>query len=314
LKHFAQVELSYHCHHRYDVAFSSGGLLAGFTVTNAYDSLLRRTALGLSNHVATLVKFGYDNASRLASVTNDVNTAAYTYLANSALVTNIVFKQSGTTRMTTSERHDFLNRLQQISSVPGSSGVSPLTFGYTYNDANQRTRVNLADSSFWIYEYDALGQVKSGKRYWSDWTPVAGQQFEYGFDDIGNRQNTKVGGDENGANLRSASYTVNSLNQYSQRTVPGYADIKGLALATNSVTVNSQTPYRRGEYFRKELSVANGSASVWQSITVAAPTETSVTGNIFVPKTPEAFTYYFDGNLTSDGRWTNRRFPLDPPH
>ena len=26
-----------------------------------------------------------------------------------------------------------------------------------------------------------------GKRYWNDWTPVAGQQFEYGFDDIGNR-------------------------------------------------------------------------------------------------------------------------------
>jgi hypothetical protein len=25
--------------------------------------------------------------------------------------------------------------------------------------------------------------VNSGKRYWSDGTPVAGQQFEYGFDE-----------------------------------------------------------------------------------------------------------------------------------
>ena len=132
---------------------------------------------------------------------------------------------------------------------------------------------------------------------------MAGQQFEYGFDDIGNRNTAKSGGDEHGADLRQASYTVNTLNQYTQRTVPGYADIKGLALATNSVTVNSQTPYRRGEYFRKELSVANGSASVWQSITVAAPTETSVTGNIYVPKTPEVFTHDADGNLTQDGRW-----------
>ena len=43
--------------------------------------------------------------------------------------------------------------------------------------------MNLADGSFWIYECDALGQVKSDKRYWNDWTPVAGQQFGYGFDD-----------------------------------------------------------------------------------------------------------------------------------
>jgi hypothetical protein len=46
-----------------------------------------------------------------------------------------------------------------------------------------------------MYDYDAMGQVKSGKKYWSDRTPVAGQQFEYGFDDIGSRTNTKAGGD-----------------------------------------------------------------------------------------------------------------------
>ncbi len=57
------------------------------------------------------------------------------------------------------------------------------------------------------------------------------------------------GGDENGADLRLVSYTVKTLNQYMQRAVPGYADIEGLALATNSVTVNSQTTYLRGEYF-----------------------------------------------------------------
>lgn len=58
---------------------------------------------------------------------------------------------------------------------------------------------------------DSLGQVRSGKKYWSDGTPVAGQQFEYGFDDIGNHKNTKTGGDENGWNLRSANYAANNL-------------------------------------------------------------------------------------------------------
>jgi len=61
--------------------------------------------------------------------------------------------------------------------------------------------------------------VKSGKKYWSDQTPVAGQQFEYAFDDIGNRKSTKSDGDENGANLRLANYTVTSLNQYTNREI-----------------------------------------------------------------------------------------------
>ena len=78
----------------------------------------------------------------------------------------------------------------------------------------------------------------------------------------------------------------------------------GLSFATNTVTVGGQTAYRKGEYFRKELSVDNSSAPVWQSVTVAATGQTSVSGNEFVPKTPEIFSYDADGNLTNDGRWT----------
>jgi len=86
--------------------------------------------------------------------------------------------------------------------------------------------------------------------------------------------------------------------------VPGYVDILGIALATKPVYVNGQLAYRKGEYFRKELSVNNASGPVWQRVTVTATGETPVTGNVFVPKTPEAFTYDLDGNMTSDGRWS----------
>jgi hypothetical protein len=51
----------------------------------------------------------------------------------------------------------------------------------------------LQDGSFWFYEYDNLGQLRSGKKFWSDGTPVAGQQFEYTHDHIGNRTQTKAG-------------------------------------------------------------------------------------------------------------------------
>jgi RHS repeat-associated protein len=206
--------------------------------------------------------------------------------------------------MATTKTYDFLNRLLQISSVPSASSV--VSFDYAYNDANQRVRVNLADGSFWLYEYDSLGQVRSGKRYWSDWTPVAGQQFEYGFDDIGNRSSTKAGGNDVGQGLRPASYTANSLNQYTQRDVPGAADIMGIAHPNATVTVNGASAYRRGEYYWKEMAINNASASVWQSVTnkaVLTGTTNTITGNLFLPKTPELSSYDADGNLTNDGRW-----------
>jgi len=133
--------------------------------------------------------------------------------------------------MTTSRQYDKLNRLQSVTDIPVcSSGIAdPKSYSYTYNDANQRIRTTLADGSYWVYLYDKLGQVVSGKRYWSDSTPVAGQQFEYGFDDIGNRTATKAGGDQNGEDLRPASYSNNLLNELTSRDVPNQFDVIGAA-------------------------------------------------------------------------------------
>ena len=127
----------------------------------------------------------------------------------------------------------------------------------------------------------------------------------YGFDDIGNRTQTKASGDQNGWNLRTASYSANSLNQYTSRDVPGYINLLGLSFATNTVTVNGQTAYRKVEYFHKELSVDNSASPVYQSVTVSATGQSDVTGNILLPKAAETFSYDADGNLTSDGLWTN---------
>ena len=50
---------------------------------------------------------------------------------------------------------------------------------------------------------------------------AGGEQFEYNYDDIGNRTSTKAGGDAAGNNLRVANYANNSVNQYTSRDVPG---------------------------------------------------------------------------------------------
>ncbi len=216
----------------------------------------------------------------------------------------IAFKQFSTVRLTTTKQYDTLSRLTSIGSAP--SADSPVVFAYQYNDANQRLRVNQADGAYWLYRYDSLGQVISGKKYFQNNTPMPGQQFEYGFDDIGNRLSSKSGGDQNGVNLRSAIYTPNLLNQYSSRAVPGGLDVVGLAPVAATITVNSSTvDYRRGEYFQKLLSPVNTSVSVWQSVAVATSGVGSTSGNVYVPKTPENFSYDLDGNQTVDGRWNH---------
>ena len=246
-------------------------------------------------------------AFRLDTVTDGAFNAKYSYIANSALVGQIEFRQNSTVRMSTTNSFDFINRLQSKASHPGGApSAESMTYSYLYNDANQRTRLTLADGSYWEYQYDSLGQVKSGKRRWNDGTWVAGQQFEYGFDDIGNRTSAKAGGDSGGANLRAASYTPNLLNQYSSRTVPGAVDILGLANSAATVTVNGGGTYRRGEYFHLALNVNNGSGAVWQSVSVNAvnggASETT-SGNLFSPPATENYAHDLDGNLLSDGRW-----------
>ncbi len=285
----------------------SGGTLAGLAVTNIFDTLLRRTTNNAWNGATRLAQtiYTYDAASRMQTVSDGTNNATYSFVPNSPLVSQITFKSNSVVRLTTTKASDYINRLESISSV--AAGLTPsLTFAFQHNDANQRIRCTLADGSFWVYQYDSLGQVKSGKLYWSDWSPVPGQQFEYGHDDIGNRTSTKAGGDENGGYLRSATYSANSLNQLTNRTIPGAVDIVGIANATATVTVNGQGTYRKGEYYRNELTINNASAAQWQSVTnkaVEGTTTNTVIGNVYLAKTSEAFTYDLDGNLLSDGRW-----------
>ena len=88
--------------------------------------------------------------------------------------------------------YDYLNRLTEVSSLSGSTPLPSLD--YTNNPANHRTCITTTDGTRWVYTYDPLGQLTSGKKYWNKQMPSAGQQFEYTFDDIGNPTRSKAGG------------------------------------------------------------------------------------------------------------------------
>ena len=283
-----------------------GGPLDDVSLTNTYDSFLRRQTLQMAQaSPLTSAAFIYDAASRLASVSDDTHSAAYAYVPNASLIESITFTTAGNPVLTTTKSYDNLNRLTAITSVP--SADTARTFAYSYNDANQRTRVDLADGSYWLYEYDSLGQAISSKKYWADNTPVAGQQFDYTFDGIGNRTDTNT-------NSRPASYTANTLNQYTDRTVPDAVDILGMAATEAAVTVNNQDVTRTGEYFHTELAIDNSTGPAYAAVNVVGVVNnagpggedvvTEEVGNVFLPQSPELYAYDGDGNLTSDGRWT----------
>jgi len=145
--------------------------------------------------------------------------------------------------------------------------------------------------------------VTSGKRYWADGTAVAGEQFGYAFDTIGNRTQTQTGGDTNGLNLRVANYTVNSLNQITQRDVPGTNDVAGAALLGTNVTVNGVAVVdRKAEFFHGTVGTNNAPGAAWLPVTVTGAGN-STAGHLYVAQEPEQFAYDADGNLTNDGRW-----------
>ena len=282
---------------------NSGGKLSALSVSNIFDNNLRRTSVEIKNGSTVLqgAGYAYDSVGRLQTVTDNSATAytvAYAYETNSPLVSSITAKSNTTVRLTTLKQYDKLNRLLSISST-NSALLSPISFSYENNSANQRTKMTHEDGSYWIYEYDSLGQVKSGKKYWADGTPVDGQQFEYAHDDIGNRTST------GGRASSQSTYTPNRLNQYTSRTVPNKVDIMGIANPTANVTVGGNVANRKGEYFHYALTVYN-TTNTYPAITNTSQYGSCETncGKMYVPGSTESYTYDSDGNLTADGRWT----------
>jgi RHS repeat-associated protein len=285
----------------------AGGLLPGVVVNRTFDAFARLDTLAVPSVVSA--SYAYDTASRLSTVTGGANVATYTYAANSSLVAQIAFTNSSTTRLTTTKTYDKLDRLTSIGHAPSSG--SPSSYTYTYNSANQRTRVTREDSAYWGYAYDSLGQVTAGSKFLSGGTPALGLAYGYAYDDIGNRKTAQVNG-------QSSTYTANSLNQYSQRTVPGVVDVTGAAAAGATVTVGvdggaPQSTSRQGEVFYKQTAVSNASTAQYPSLKITGVKNTAgssgedavteVTRSSFLPRTPETYSYDTDGNLVDDARW-----------
>ncbi|HWX22089.1 MAG TPA: RHS repeat-associated core domain-containing protein [Candidatus Binatia bacterium] len=278
------------------------GPFAGITVTNHFDGIHGRDSLavlGLSSSLQD--NYGYDDYGRLGAVSSGNYSAAYGYLQNADLLQTTTCANNGSPVLTTTRSWEYGSRLSSIANVANATVVT--SHAYLYDAIGRRFQATLEDGSIWRYDYNDRDELIGAHHYWSDWCPVAGQQYGYDYDNIGNRKTATSGGDVNGLNLRTTSYTVNGLNQYASIFTPGYKDIAGVALAGNSVTVNGGSADRKGEYFHREISIANSSTPVWQDVTNCSGGITT-NGGLAFPKYNQTLTYDFDGNLTFDGIWT----------
>ena len=299
----------------------TSGLLAGITVTNHFDSLGRRNSLAALNGVTPLLQhaFGYDDYSRIRVVSTGPYSATYDYLPNSDLLQTTTCRNTNnsTPVLTTTRSWDYGVLLHSIVNVTNGATVSSHT--YTYDALNRRSQALLEDGSAWNYNYNDRDELIGAHRYWPDSSPVAGQQYGYTYDSIGNRHTASSGGDSSGSNLRTETYTANGLNEYTSRSVPGWVQTIGAANSSANVALcinngGCAPASRKGEYFRAEVSVgdANANGPVWLSLTNLAALPgggsadllTSASGHVLLPQSQQTFTYDLDGNLTGDGIWT----------
>ncbi len=295
------------------------GAFAGRTIERTYDPLhrvdtLRVPALGYE------VTYAYDAASRLREVTQGGHRATYGYLPNGARVGTLRFTTAGELKLQVAKDYDGLDRLRSIVSTPAAAPA--VSFAYEHNGANQRTKAIRENHTEWRYAYDSLGQVTSGAKHRADGAVYPGLDFAWTYDDIGNRR-TAVRDASSPEHRAVEAYTANALNQYNARSVPGMLRVTGEANPQATVTVTYPSPdgpiyatERDREAFAWTRTLDISESPHFAPLTItgvrndAGPNgEDRVTEerrDVFLPRSPETYSYDADGNLTSDARWLYR--------
>ncbi len=242
---------------------------------SATDSLGRPAGFALDEDYD--VAYAYDMFGRFQCVITSVSSASlavqYSRLAGSDLLEATSFTV-GSSAFDVRRSYDPARSLvTAVSNSFDSALVS--AYGYENDELGRRTHIERGGSAFGglpvrdAYGYNPRSEVTSARR-----TPVGSQtelrgfSYDYEYDPIGNRI-TSTEYDHEGNALES-EYTANALNQYGQRTVPGYAGVRGEADTNATVTVNADPAWRWGEYFYGGDEAHNSLAAVMKELEITA--------------------------------------------
>lgn len=274
------------------------------------------------------IGYGYENFSRFTTLStgfannSSTRTFRYGYEPDSYLLKTL--SVDGSPFLVSRTYEDDRDLVTSIESKWTSSPVTTFTkFTYTYDVRSQRSSAlqdgaafaDYGDATYRQFVYNGRGEVTAavgylGTNVTSTSQPLPGRRYEYGYDNIGNRQwanRTGVTG------LRD-DYTANSLNQYVTRE-NNTVSISGTADASAVVAVNGRnvTAGRQGKFWSDEVTVSNvlnawrGPISVYATkpsggnALLRLDSRTAQTAAIL-----ESFSYDLDGNMVSDGLWDYR--------
>ena len=280
--------------------------------------LTRDGAVNLSN-----VTYTYNSESQLWKLTTTGGAPRefeYGYYPNSNIVHTLEAKSnSGTTvEQQTINEVDLYGRMKAKNSFTLSNSQMELITrsAYRYNAANRRDRHTREDGSYWQYSYNSKGEVTSGNKHLADGALLAGQQFGYDYDGIGNRTSATFGGDKDGNNKRNITYTqkANNTNQYDEIAREPYFNVIARAPAGFSLTFSADkldgTPIPmvvdpvQGTYHRAEGGLANNPGLDQIDVTVSDGSDQD-TGYLWYVSSIQREMYFdLDGNLTEDDKWT----------
>ena len=261
-----------------------------------------------NNNPVHLNTLDYDPAQgRLDEVDSGAGTTSLSWYPGSDIFKQAVTTASGNVVRRETRVVDVAGRITGVHTSTGSGGSlnTVAASGYTLDALGRRTTARREDGSTWTYGYNPRSEVTSGEKKLAGMTTevAAGLSFAYLYDDIGNRQWAKSGGDETGANQRQTSYTPNALNQYTSIDNPRSLDVLvrapeetiSVTSTGNTVTYDDQEDY---DFHRAQITTSSNNPQWVQANATAGSMITQ--GHLWLPGAEESPWYDADGNLLSE--------------
>ena len=290
----------------------------GMMATRYYYALGRSTGYAINGTRQTTI--AYDSFGRIATMSvptgqsNNPNNRtieqfSWAYLPGSDLKASLQYPNG----LTASWTYDANNQLLQVRNATPTNVISQ--FDYTYDAAGRRVSIAKSGTAFGdlsgsidSYTYNARSELTSARRT-KNGQPIPGFSEDFDYDPIGNRRSSSTYNEKGEA--QTSTYAANNLNQYTQRTTPGYAAVRGEADPNAMVTVNENPTFRLGSYyFGSDLFDNTASSGLANLETYATLAQTAANGEeaddlisaetnqVYIAQSSETFVYDDDGNQT----------------